>query len=109
MSDLFDSVMKSFDETIEAVKSGRLKETVFIQPVKQYDAKSVRDLRMKLEMTQTAFAGVFGVSKKTVEAWESGRNVPNGPSSRMMDLLSEDPSVADRFYMRHGEQKERVS
>ena len=109
MSDMFDSVMKSFDETIEAAKSGRIKETIFIQPVKQYDAKSVRNLRLELGMTQTVFAGVFGVSKKTVEAWESGRNTPNGPSSRMMDLLSDDHSVADHFYMQRGVHREHAS
>ena len=36
---------------------------------------------------------------KTVEAWESGRNIPMGPASRVLDLLSEDKTVADRFVM----------
>lgn len=43
------------------------------------------------------FAGMLGVSQKTVEAWESGRNVPMGPASRVLDLLSEDKTVAERF------------
>ena len=45
------------------------------------------------------FSEFMGVSVKTVEAWESGRNIPMGPASRVLDLLSEDKTVADRFVM----------
>ena len=40
-------------------------------------------------MTQTVFAEFFGVSKKTVEAWECGRTHPTGPALRLMDILYE--------------------
>ena len=97
MSEMFQSIMQSFDETIHAAKSGSLKETLFVVPLRNFDADSIRHLRQRMGMTQSIFAGVFGVSKKTVEAWESGRNVPSGPSLRMMALFSEDVSIAERF------------
>ena len=92
MSTMFQSIMQSFDETIEAAREERLNQTLFVAPVITFDAKSIRSLRMRMGLTQTVFAGVLGVSKKTVEAWESGRNIPSGPSLRMMQLLSEQDS-----------------
>ncbi|MCR4643587.1 MAG: helix-turn-helix domain-containing protein, partial [Lachnospiraceae bacterium] len=97
MSEFFDEIMASIDETREAARNKQLKTKVFVKPVKKYDAEGVKKLRRSLCMTQTMFAGLLGVSQKTVEAWESGRNIPMGPASRVLDLLSEDKTVADRF------------
>ena len=41
-------------------------------------------------MTQTVFATYMGVSKKTVEAWESSRTHPTGPVFRLLDILNSD-------------------
>ncbi len=97
MSEFFHEIMSSVDETMEASKKGQLKETIIIKPVKQYDAAGVKKIRNSLHMTQTVFAGMIGVSQKTVEAWESGRNTPMGPASRVLDLLTEDQTVANKF------------
>ncbi len=97
MSEFYDEIMASIDETIDAAKKKKLKAKVFVKPVKQYDADGVKNLRHSLNMTQGMFAGLLGVSQKTVEAWESGRNIPTGPASRVLDLLSEDKTVAERF------------
>ena len=40
-------------------------------------------------MTQTVFANYMGVSKKTVEAWETGRTHPTGPAYRLLDILEQ--------------------
>ena len=39
-------------------------------------------------MTQAVFASYMGVSKKTVEAWESGKTHPTGPACRLLNILS---------------------
>ena len=97
MSEFFDEIMYSIDETIEASKKDRLKETIIIKPVKKYNAEGVKQIRQSLNMTQAVFAGMMGVSQKTVEAWESGRNVPMGPASRFLDLLMENKKNVDYF------------
>ncbi|MBQ6128492.1 MAG: helix-turn-helix domain-containing protein, partial [Lachnospiraceae bacterium] len=71
--------------------------TIFIKPIKKYDSDGIKRIRKSLNLTQALFAGVLGVSPKTVEAWESGRNIPMGPASRVLDLLAEDKELADRF------------
>nr|MBQ4319592.1 helix-turn-helix domain-containing protein [Clostridia bacterium] len=44
-------------------------------------------------LTQTIFAKYMGMSVKTVEAWESGRNHPNGTSCRIFALTRKDPEL----------------
>jgi len=42
----------------------------------------------------------IGVSSKTVEAWESRRNIPNGPSQRMIELLEKNgPSLVNNYVL----------
>lgn len=57
----------------------------------EWSAEEIRMLRIRLPMTQRSFADFMGVSLKTVEAWESGRNHPNGSAARLMQIISESP------------------
>ena len=50
-------------------------------------------------MSQRTFASYMGVSDKTVEAWESGRNIPNGPASRILSMLQADPNLPERYHI----------
>ena len=87
MSEMFDSIMDSFDETIKASKEGKLKVKYVFRPVRKYSGDEIRMIRNDLGLTQVVFAYLLGVSKKTVEAWEAGKNKPTGPALRMMELL----------------------
>ena len=90
MSTLFDDLKKGLEEAISYEKgTGKAEEKTFtILPVKEYDGKEIRDIRMKAGMTQSVFASYMGVSIKTVEAWEGGRSHPTGPVFRLLDILS---------------------
>jgi putative transcriptional regulator len=48
-------------------------------------------------MSQRLFAKALGVSIKTVEAWEAGINCPSGVAHRMLELLSQDNSLFERY------------
>ena len=52
-----------------------------------------------MELSQSVFANIIGVSKKAVEAWESGKNIPQGPAQRMLELLDKDPAITDKYLM----------
>ncbi len=92
MSSLFEDLKQGLEEAIEYEKGkGKARvKTYSITPVKEYSGKEIREIRMKAGMTQTVFATYMGVSKKTVEAWESSRTHPTGPVFRLLDILNSD-------------------
>ena len=44
--------------------------------------------------------GVLGVSTRTVEAWEAGRNVPSGAARHLLFLLDGDHSLVQRLVVK---------
>ena len=72
--------------TIEAVE-----KKMSVNPVVHYKAGEIKTIRTRTGMTQSLFAEFMGVSVKTVEAWESGRNQPIGAACRLLKLTKEDP------------------
>jgi putative transcriptional regulator len=68
-----------------------------VEPIKVFTANDIKKIRKKMGTTQGFLAKWLGVSKKTVQAWESGRNIPNGPSARLLSLLDDGLVNADSF------------
>lgn len=61
--------------------------------VPEYNAADVVAVRRKLNLTQQGLANVVGVSPRTVEAWEAGRNQPSGSARHMLYLLGKDERI----------------
>lgn len=59
----------------------------FKDPVKKYDKTEIRRIRESCGISQSMFANCMGVSKKTIEAWEYGKNTPTGPACRLLYIL----------------------
>lgn len=77
-----------------------------IRDVKEYKAgkKSLRVhslkepsppqvIRRKLKLSQSAFAGLMGVSLRTVQDWEQGRRKPSGPAIALLRIAEQKPDV----------------
>ncbi|MDR0642054.1 MAG: helix-turn-helix domain-containing protein [Treponema sp.] len=58
---------------------------------------SIKQIRQRSGLSQVMFAGSLGVSPKTVEAWENGRNKPEGASRRLLEIVRDDPDFLRRF------------
>ncbi len=98
MGHAFEKIMRGLEE-VKAYKEGtkNLRTTqIAIEPVPSWQAEEIKQLRLRLMISQRIFSVVLGVSKKTVEAWESGKNSPNGPASRLMELISKDSDLLNR-------------
>ncbi len=96
---VYDGIMQGLEEAV-AYNKGKIKArttTMSIEPVPDFEAKEIKSIRNELGMTQVLFAGFMGVSPKTVEAWEAGRNMPDGPARRILAMLKVDPSLPQRL------------
>jgi len=58
--------------------------------------EEIKETRKKLKVSQGVFADVLGVSKKTVESWESGRYKPDGAARRLITMFQADPSLPEK-------------
>ena len=95
---VFDEIKTGLTQAI-AYEKGELKANIRIltvTPVEEFSAAEIKAIRKKAGLTQVLFAGFLGVSPKTVEAWEAGRNRPSGIACRLLSLTKSDPLLPVR-------------
>ena len=76
-------------EPLEKVKN----DSILINQSPSYKNIDVKSIRKRMKMTQKQFSQAFGVSIKTVEAWENGRNRPNGVAMRLLEICEKKPDL----------------
>ena len=94
---LGSEITAALEESIEHLhQRKKLRTTSYtIASLPKIRSSEIKQIRNKLHLTQDAFALTLGVSKKTVEAWESGRNTPQGPAVRIITLLDRQPKLLE--------------
>jgi len=96
---VYESIMQGLTEAVDyqqgKIPARRTKLT--IKPVTIFNADDIKRIRQKTGLSQIMFAGSLGVSPKTVEAWENGRNKPEGASRRLLEIVRDDPGFLKRF------------
>ncbi|SEP92695.1 putative transcriptional regulator [Ectothiorhodospira magna] len=55
-------------------------------------------IRLKLKMSQSAFAGLMGVSVRTLQDWEQGRREPQGPAVALLRIAEQRPEVFSQLH-----------
>lgn len=50
-------------------------------------------IRARLSLSQAAFAGLLGVSLRTVQDWERGRREPSGPAKALLRIAERHPEI----------------
>ena len=50
-------------------------------------------IRSKLKLSQSAFAGLLGVSIRTLQDWEQERRVPQGPAVALLRIAEQHPEI----------------
>ncbi|MBI9049872.1 MAG: helix-turn-helix domain-containing protein [Anaerolineaceae bacterium] len=50
-------------------------------------------IRAKMKLSQAAFAGLMGVSVRTIQDWEQGRRKPSGPAKALLRIADQQPAV----------------
>lgn len=97
----YESLMAGLQDAVAFINGdtsrGRVVEVEVPDPIPEYRAADVVRTRKALDLTQSALARAMGVSTRTVEAWESGRNEPSGIACRLLYLLEGDHSLLKRL------------
>ena len=90
----FEMLVASIKEAKE-IKAGRKEPNRAIE-IKPPDIKSVRE---KLNVSQSEFALMIGVSLRTLQNWEQGRRKPEGPANALLRVAAKNPwAVLDALH-----------
>lgn len=97
---VYEKLVRGLNEAIEFEK-GTLSlrtNTVAVLELDDFSADDIKEIRKKTKLSQALFAKALGVKKKTVEAWESGKNIPSDMAKRFLAIIAEDPD----FFAKNG-------
>jgi putative transcriptional regulator len=79
-------------EGIRDIKAQRAgKKALRVNTLKE--PASPKEIRARLKLSQAAFAGLMGVSLRTVQDWEQGRRKPSGPAIALLRIAHQKPEV----------------
>jgi|SRR5690554_6090655 len=90
-NELFDELLASVQEMDDVVRGEKAAARVT-----EFPTPEVKLIREKVGLSQTRFALLIGVSKRTLENWEQGRRHPTGPARALLRILDADPEYAVR-------------
>jgi putative transcriptional regulator len=96
---VYESIMQGLTEAVD-YQQGKIparKVKLTIKPVSTFNNSDIKRIRQKTGLSQVMFAGSLGVSPKTVEAWENGRNKPEGSARRLLEVVRDDPGFLRQF------------
>ena len=86
--DIGKEILKGLKEIGDFKKGNiELKHTELSEP------SEPKVIRSKLKLSQSAFAGLLGVSMRTLQDWEQGRRNPQGPAIALLRIAEQHPEV----------------
>ena len=86
-----------FQDLLASVKDmNRHKRGEVVEGVRtsQMDEPDVKALREGAGVSQTEFARLIGVSRRTLENWEQHRARPSGPARALLKIVAANPKAA---------------
>ena len=92
MSEVHDSIMRGLAE-VETHLKGETVPSLLVHIPDEIDVAAIRETT---GLSQSKFADWIGVSKRTVENWEQGRRVPQGPARVLLAIIRKEPDVVQR-------------
>lgn len=95
---LFNDIRQGLEQAID-YESGKLSAKTVkltVAPLVRFTPEEIKSIRRRTGLTQSAFAKYMGVSVKTVEAWEAGRNHPEGAACRLLAMTQSDPAFPQK-------------
>ncbi len=86
--DIGQEILEGLQE-IKAYKAGKIS----LKTRELKNSATPKDIRTQMKLSQSAFAGLIGVSLRTVQDWEQGRREPSGPAKTLLRIVEQHPEV----------------
>ncbi len=86
---------KDFQNLVRSVRqAGRIRRGR-MKPARvfTFDPADIKSIRLKLGKSQSEFALMIGVSLATLQNWEQGRRVPEGPARALLKVAADNPEA----------------
>ena len=99
-TDFFSGIKKGLEEAL-AYEKGKANTATFARK-QALTSVNTAEVRASLHMTQKSFAAMLGVSGRTVEAWECGKSTPTPTAKKLIYLIQNDHSLADKLLYADG-------
>ena len=77
-------------EGVRAIKRGEGQRRTVTMPA------DVALIRERLDLSQSAFAALLGVSVRTLQDWEQGRRTPTGSALSLLRIAEREPEAVGR-------------
>lgn len=84
-----------FAELLESVREGGAILRGEREASRRFEIKTpdVKRIRKQFELSQSEFAGLLGVSVKTLQNWEQGRRTPHGAARVLLQVAAQHPDA----------------
>ena len=95
---------KDFNKLVASIKqAGKIKRGK-LKPgrVFHFEPADIKAVREKLNVSQSEFALMIGVSVSTLQNWEQGRRRPEGPARALLKVAAENPEAVAEALRRVG-------
>ncbi len=80
-------------ESLEDMKQGRIGAVWMDDGTGKYVCSEVAKIRFGMKLSQSRFAELLGVSKRTLQAWEQGQRKPSGSALSLLKVAEARPDV----------------
>ncbi|GHU31213.1 transcriptional regulator [Betaproteobacteria bacterium] len=87
-------VFSALLEGVKEMKRHMRGETVLGLRETHIEETDVKSLRESASVSQTEFARMIGVSRRTLENWEQHRSHPSGPARALLKIVAANPKAA---------------
>ena len=86
---IVEDELSSLSEVMDVSESMRKFNKLKYPQPKAYTARDIRRIRRKIHVSQSVLAYILNTKSSTIQKWELDINKPNGPASRLLQVIDE--------------------
>ncbi|RDH41953.1 transcriptional regulator [Zooshikella ganghwensis] len=94
---LFDDLVQGFDD-LKAEREGKITlktHQVHASELKPLNANELKEIRSKLNLSQSVFARCLHIPVRTYQGWEQGEHTPNKQATVLIRLVDKHPEAVE--------------